>query len=51
MHCSSKGLEQEAQNEAVVGPLRGFATPRKAFWETTLRERGDGGLNLLQEAE
>lgn len=24
-------------------PRGGFATPRKAFWRTTLRERGDGG--------
>jgi methyl-accepting chemotaxis protein len=33
----------KAQNEAGVGPRRGFATPRKAFWVTTLRERGYGG--------
>jgi branched-chain amino acid transport system substrate-binding protein len=30
----------KAQNEAGVTPRRGFATLRKAFWGTTLRERG-----------
>gem|GEM_PF-5348840 len=37
----------KAQNEAWAGPRGGFATPRKAFWGTTLRERGHWGASRL----